>query len=126
MDGPDCRFNLESFNHHCLYITFLFQACTPELSNPRDGSVSTPDGSEFEDEAVYICNTGYELSESNGGSKRRSCLSSGSWSGNAPTCVRIGRSSLRETSKSFCKKLATLKQSPFLSTKDRHYLILQK
>ena len=69
--------------------------------------MSTPDGTEYKDEAVYDCDPGFEL----GGCDRRICLSSGSWSGNVPTCEQIGRPSMRQTSKSFYKKLATLKQS---------------
>ena len=69
--------------------------------------MSTPDGTEFEDEAVYDCEPGFELR----GCDRRICLGSGSWSGNAPMCDKIGKSSLRETSKRFYKKLATLKRS---------------
>ena len=63
------------------------------LANPTNGSVSIPDGNEIEDEAVYSCDPGFELS----GNSRRCCRSSGSWSGTAPTCVQIGRSILRNT-----------------------------
>ena len=58
----------------------------PPLSDPASGSVSTPDGQQAGDEAVYSCGFGFELS----GANRRVCLSTGSWSGVAPTCEEIG------------------------------------
>ena len=74
----------------------LLQAC-PALPNPADGYVSTPNGTEFEDEAVYTCcDTGLELN----GISPRSCLSTGDWSGTEPTCLQIGMAIklLRKTS----------------------------
>ena len=62
------------------------------LANPTNGSVSIPAGTEFEDEAVYSCYTGFELS----GNNRRCCLSTGSWSGTDPTCVPTGRLILKK------------------------------
>ena len=70
-----------------------FKACSL-LFNPSDGSVSTPEGTEFQDEAIYECEQGFELV----GNSRRSCQSTGSWSGTAPTCKQIGRSLLKEKS----------------------------
>ena len=63
----------------------ILQAC-PTLTNPTGGSVTVPAAPVFEDEAVYSCNPGYELS----GYNRRCCLSDGEWSGDAPTCVLSG------------------------------------
>ena len=63
----------------------LLPAC-PALTNPTGGSVTAPAAPVFEDEAVYSCNPGYELS----GYNRRCCLSDGQWSGDAPTCVLSG------------------------------------
>ena len=63
------------------------------LANPSDGSVTTTAGNEFESEAVYECDPGFELS----GNSRRCCLSSKLWSGTDPTCVAIGKSILRKT-----------------------------
>ena len=78
-----------------------FKAC-PKLSNPCEGSVSTPNGTEFEDEAIYECKRGFELV----GNSRRYCRSTGSWSGTAPTCKQIGRSLLKEKSERIDKKSA--------------------
>ena len=47
--------------------------------------MSIPNGYEFEAEAVYQCNSGYELN----GNSHRYCLRHGSWSGTAPTCKQI-------------------------------------
>ena len=71
-------------------IFIYFKAC-PTLYNPRGGSVSTPEGTEFEDEAIYECKQGFELI----GDSRRYCRSTGSWSGTEPTC----RSLLKDQSK---------------------------
>ena len=64
----------------------LFLACQA-LQNPADGSVVAPTSPVFQDEAVYSCNSGFTLS----GQERRCCLSTGLWSGTAPTCVFAGR-----------------------------------
>ena len=79
---------------------FLFKACT-SLSNPQHGSLSTPNGTELEDEAIYECDDGFELV----GNSRRWCRSTGSWSGTAPTCKQIGRSLLKENSERIDKKV---------------------
>ena len=73
---------------------FIFKAC-PSLSNPQYGSMLTLKRTEFEDEAIYECNEGFEMV----GNSRRYCRSTGSWSGTAPTCKQIGRSLLKEKSK---------------------------
>ena len=65
--------------------------------------MSTPKGTEFEDEAIYECNEGFEIV----GNSRSSCQSTGSWSDTAPTCKQIGRSLLKEKSKKVDKKLQT-------------------
>ena len=90
---------------HQVFLTtrffIYFKAC-PTLSNPRDGSVSTPYGTEIREEAIYECKQGFELV----GNSRRYCRSTGSWSGTAPTCKQIGRSLLKEKSERIDKKSA--------------------
>ena len=73
-------------------VTLFYSKACPALQNPVDGSVSTPDGTEFQNEAVYSCSPGFELN----GDRRRCCGSTGSWSGDAPSCVQIGRSFLKK------------------------------
>ena len=51
----------------------------PHSPPPLNGRVSASGGT-----ATYTCFTGYTLSVSS----RRTCVSSGRWSGNAPTCQR--------------------------------------
>ena len=58
----------------------LVQCNTPE--NLTDGTVSYS-GTGFEDTVNYACNDGFQLI----GSPQRTCLSTGMWSGNMPTCV---------------------------------------
>ena len=79
-----------------------FKACLT-LFNIHDGSVSTPNGTDFQDEAIYECKRGFELV----GNSRRYCRSTGSWSGTAPTCKQIGRSLLKERSERVDKNLQT-------------------
>ena len=73
-------------------VTLFYSKACPALSNPAYGSVSTPDGTEFQNEAVYSCSPGFELN----GDRRRCCGSTGSWSGDAPSCVQIGGSFLKK------------------------------
>ena len=54
------------------------------LSDPANGDVDLTDGTVFGARAVYSCDAGYILS----GISTRDCLSTGSWSGVAPTCDR--------------------------------------
>ena len=53
------------------------------LSNPSNGSVSTPTGTQYLDWANYSCDPGHTRS----GAASRQCQSNGSWSSSAPTCV---------------------------------------
>ena len=55
----------------------------PTLDDPANGMVSVT-GTETGDTATYTCNAGYELI----GSMTLTCLSSGSWSDEPPTCRR--------------------------------------
>ena len=83
------------------------------ISNPDNGSVSTVGGDQFLAEANYSCISGFELR----GCSHRSCLSTGLWSGDAPTCVETGRAFLetREILISYSK----FDHSFFQSTKHR-------
>ena len=56
------------------------------LSNPANGSVSTPTGVEFNDVATYSCNTGFTRSS---GSATRTCQVTGVWSGSAAVCSPV-------------------------------------
>ena len=53
-------------------------------ANPSHGSVETPDGTEIGDEAIYTCDVCYAMD----GNDVRTCLPTGYWSGQAPTCSR--------------------------------------
>ena len=52
------------------------------LSNPANGQVSHTAGTTYGQTATYSCNTGYDLM----GNSPRTCQSTRSWSGSAPTC----------------------------------------
>ena len=67
----------ESCNH-CFYTAI---DCG-ELQAPMNGQV-TLTGTVFNSLAVYSCNPGFTLV----GSAARTCMASGQWSGEAPTCV---------------------------------------
>ena len=69
---------MEMFLH--LYTIVL---CS-ELSNPANGAVIWT-GLTTGSNAVYTCNTGYQLS----GERIRTCMSNGMWSGQEPTCRRM-------------------------------------
>ncbi|XP_060580506.1 uncharacterized protein LOC132737264 [Ruditapes philippinarum] len=75
----------------CLYNgswSFPVPSCSIKdcgnLSYPLNGIVSTPEGTTFDNEAVYSCYNGYNLN----GRETRLCLSTGSWSSTSPTCVK--------------------------------------
>ena len=71
----------------CLYIDDIFMILTVvdcgTLSNLTYGQVSHT-GTSLQQTATYSCNPGYELL----GDRTRVCLSTGVWSGSAPTCKR--------------------------------------
>lgn len=60
--------------------------CSPvdcgALTNPSNGSVTTPSGTTFGEIATYACNPMYTLT----GTATRTCQADGQWSGVAPTC----------------------------------------
>ena len=66
-------------------ITYLCKTvqCT-SLSSPTNGSITcnSTDISLYEDQCLFSCDPGYELT----GSSSRQCLSNGSWSGSDVTC----------------------------------------
>ena len=53
-----------------------------DLSNPKDGSVST-DKTTVGGTATYSCNTGFELD----GDTTRTCQNDRNWNGSAPLCI---------------------------------------
>jgi hypothetical protein len=57
------------------------------LANPTNGEVKMPDGTLFGATAVYTCNSGYSTKDY----YKRTCLSNGTWSSNAPTCKSSSR-----------------------------------
>ena len=57
--------------------------CGP-LTDPQFGSVTLTPGTDFGSVAAYACNTGYEPSITTD----RTCLGSGMWSEDMPTCSR--------------------------------------
>lgn len=69
------------FSHNCNYLSAV--ECK-ELNHPPNGRVKFPAVPiAYQSEAVYTCNTGYNLE----GNNSRKCLVEGVWSGMEPTCV---------------------------------------
>jgi hypothetical protein len=66
-----------------VFDPFSFKDCGI-LGNPSNGDVSAPEGTTFDNKAVYSCDEGYILN----GRETRLCLSTGLWSSTAPTCVK--------------------------------------
>lgn len=67
--------------------TCVAKACTPDLTAPANGSITPANGRGVTgDNVTYSCNTAYTLS---GGSAQRTCQTSSTWSGTAPTCTQI-------------------------------------
>ena len=56
------------------------------LTPPANGTVATPDGTEYTNVGVYSCNSGYVLTS---GSSSRICDATGSWSGSAAVCTPV-------------------------------------
>ncbi len=69
----------------CLYLSLSSAVvdCGPPPS-PKDGSVSTPDGTTFNRDAWFSCNDGFELV----GPESTRCLADRRWSPEPPTCRR--------------------------------------
>ena len=67
-----------------LYDNYYIVRCA-NLPTPQNGRVDQR-GNNPGDIATYICNSGYELV----GQSTRTCQTSGQWSGDAPTCERLG------------------------------------
>ena len=53
---------------------------------PENG-FRTVSSTDYEGQAIYSCNAGYEL-ESGNPTVTRTCLIDGTWSGEEPTCFR--------------------------------------
>ena len=66
-----------------LYV-FIVKDCGL-LENPANGSVNTSSGTTYGKTATYSCTSGRRLCQ--GCVATRTCLESGKWSHNAPTCV---------------------------------------
>lgn len=62
-------------------IYFVATDCG-QLVSPVNGMVKTT-GTKFWDTATYSCMPGFQLQ----GQESRTCSDSGSWTGEAPTCV---------------------------------------
>ena len=67
---------LISLNH------FASEIDCGSLDDPTNGEVSVS-GTTLNSVATYSCNTGYTLT----GDDMRTCLESGLWSGNVPSCI---------------------------------------
>ena len=76
-----------------IFVHSLVQ-CTG-LSSPTNGNIScnSTDVSRYEDQCLFSCNPGYELT----GSLSRQCLSNGSWSGSDVTCDILHCDNLTDT-----------------------------
>jgi len=72
-------------NHKIL--SYFIVTC-PSLTDPNDGVMTCSLGDDgvpsYEDTCSFICNTGYELTDSD----TRTCQSDGSWSGSETMCSR--------------------------------------
>ena len=65
----------------CIYLYLTVVNCG-NLTNPVNGQVTHTAGTTLGQTATYSCNTGYNLV----GNSTRTCLATGVWSGNVPTC----------------------------------------
>ena len=72
-----------------LRLSYVFLSLTAvncgNLTDPHNGQVDHTAGTTFGQNAIYSCNTGYNLV----GDSTRTCQASGNWSGSAPTCQGI-------------------------------------
>ena len=77
------------------YKTFSTVQCTYSLSSPANGGIVCNSSGilHYEDQCLFSCDPGYELT----GSSSRQCLSNGSWSGSDVTCNIIHCNSLTDT-----------------------------
>ena len=75
-----CNYNLLQL---IIYLQTHVVLCT-SLSSPINGSIScnSTDVSHYEDQCLFSCDPGYELT----GSSSRQCLPNGLWSGQTVTC----------------------------------------
>ncbi|XP_062573394.1 sushi, von Willebrand factor type A, EGF and pentraxin domain-containing protein 1-like [Saccostrea cucullata] len=58
----------------------------PALTDPTDGTVVLSSGRSVNDEAVYNCNSGFEITD---GNLTRTCLDTGIWNGIAAVCTEV-------------------------------------
>ena len=68
-----------------MYLSFTAEC--EDLDDPEYGDVTLTDGTHQGSLANYSCDADYEISDAS----VRVCLSTGYWSGWAPTCIPIGR-----------------------------------
>ena len=68
-----------------MFIVYLVVTCAAPAS-VSDSTKSQEPPYYYNDDLTYTCDPGYELSS---GDSTRTCTSSGTWSGIAPTCSRI-------------------------------------
>jgi hypothetical protein len=83
--GPETRSCLETGAWSGVATLCEPVSCGP-LVNPGNGTVATPDGTEYTDVGLYSCNSGYVLTS---GSSSRICDATGSWSGTPPSCAPV-------------------------------------
>lgn len=78
-------FYLKLFSFTLSFTTYFLTAIVCErLNNPVNGLVVLS-GTSVGSQATYTCNPGFTLV----GMDTRECLSSGEWSGQAPTCTAV-------------------------------------
>ena len=80
-----------------LFVSFNSGVRCPDLPHPQNGFVSHANPAMYQSEALYHCSTGYGLV----GMGTRECLSTGVWSGAAPTCQRETKTSTHIHVKNF-------------------------
>lgn len=67
----------------CILILFTVKTC-PALTVAHSTRIPASEPYNYNTQITYTCENGYE---STGGSLQRTCLSSGSWSGDDPVCT---------------------------------------
>ena len=69
------------------WVYFLCYTDCGDLTSPIDGTVSTVNGTTYLQNAIYNCDSGFDMN----GNVSRVCEDGGTWSGIAPTCQPVGK-----------------------------------
>ena len=70
-----------------MFVLFTVVVCPPPPDPDENGSVQVG-STTYLSTAVYTCNHGYILDTSQGGSQVITCQYDGTWSDDAPRCIR--------------------------------------